>query len=187
MVSRMVLIALVSAVGGAAIGAPFAFQRGRGPAVRIMDVQARGHGRPGGILPLAVVGHTRDGCIPIVARSLQRWIIDDQGQVVLEREPLANVALVSHEPKPPADLVKGRRLANYKLLDLPLPTGLKPGQWTFNTQASPFSCDGVLGVFSWLMQQAPTGAYDIPVTIDPVLPATPDNPPAAGAQKAEAR
>ena len=183
MISRMVVIAIVSAVGGAALGAPFAFQKGRGPAVRIVDVEARGHGRPGGILPLAVVGHTRDGCIPIVARSLQRWIVDDSNQLVLEREPLANIALVAHEPKPSPDIAKGHKLANYKLLDLPLPTGLKPGEWMFNTQASPFSCDGVMGVFSWLIREAPTGAYDIPVIIDPVLPAGPSDPPAAGVQK----
>ena len=184
---RPILIASLSACIGASVMAPFAFQRGRGPAVHIVEVQARGHGRPGGILPLSIVGHTRDGCIPIVARSLQRWIVDNDNQVVLEREPLANIPLVAHEPPVPPDMAKGRKIASYKLLDLPLPTGLKPGAWTFNTQASPFSCDGVFGVFSWLQQLAPTGAYDVPVIIDPVLPAGPSDPPAAAVQKVDAK
>ncbi|MCQ8279841.1 hypothetical protein NFI95_15460 [Acetobacteraceae bacterium KSS8] len=122
-----------------------------------------------------------------MARSLERWIVNDHNEIVLEREPLANIPLVAHQPEPPAEMAAGRKLAAYKLLDLPLPTGIKPGVWTFNTQASPIYCDGIFGMFAWALGHHPEGAYDIPITIDPVLPATESNPPAAAIQKGSSK
>ena len=190
---------LLGILGGAAIGAaavaPYAFEKGRGPAIRIVRVSADGPGRPGGFLPLRVTGHVRPGCVPVIARSITRYVrvnemgVDDPSGTYRkeEKEPLANVPLVSHDPTLPASMA-GLKPLPYKVILLPLPSGMSPSDplvaspWEFNTEASPLFCDGIWGLVLSSFLPATVAAYDVPIQIVSATTATPQNPPAAAKQ-----
>jgi hypothetical protein len=164
-------------------------EHGRGPAVRLVRVVPLGPGRAGGVLPLLVDGSLRDGCIPIVARSISRWVINKDGKLQLIKEPLTNVPLVAHDTPPPKAMLASYKVDPRKIVPLFLPTGIPRDDefglpvtpWMLSTDASPLSC-GVLELLKGLMSSDVVGAHDIPIEILPPLPATPNNPAAAGDQ-----
>ena len=208
MISRRLIAPIASFVLGGMIIAPFAFQKGRGPAVRVVSITPLGPGHVGGVLPLLVDSKTRDGCIPIVARSITRWIINRDGNLQLIKEPLSNVPLVAYDPAPPHDMVPQYGFDRRKIVPLFLPGGVpdvsdfgrllihdKPfvdehgvhhaigytEPWKLETDASPMAC-GITDLITSLWHPNVIGAYDIPIEILPAVLASSGNPAAAAVQ-----
>jgi hypothetical protein len=164
-------------------------EQGRGPAITPVKIVPLGPGRAGGVLPLLVSGSTRDGCIPLVARSISRWVINPENKLQLIKEPLTNVPMVAHNPPPPADLAKQYKVDARKIVPLFLPTGIPfEGEfgrsvtpWMLSTDASPLAC-GIEEFLRGMWKPNVVGAHDIEIEILPAVSSAGSAP--AGAEQA---
>jgi hypothetical protein len=179
---RTALVAAISAVVGAALIAPIAFQTGRGPTIKHLEVTAKSHGRPGGVLMLQLKGGVQTGCIPRVSRYFAYWDEDSTGHAFATQAPLADITTMADLPPIPQKFAKLPR-ADYRGFALPLPTGLMPGDYQMMVGLSAAGCRPLSGV-----TREPVYLSNwVDVTIDPILPASSNNPPAAAIQKAPSR
>lgn len=173
---------LASAAIGAALSAcvigPIALQTGKGPLVHFISIKPLGPGRAGGVLPLLIDSKIREGCIPLVARSLTRLIMNHDGRIQTIKFPLTNAPLVTYDPVPPADLVKQYGFDHRKIVPIFLPLGLpnsddygtplmihgNPEPWRLQTDSVPSVCS--LGdLFRNTFSGQTIGARDIPVEL----------------------
>ena len=208
MLRKKVIPGLVWALLAGIVIGHLAFQKGQGPAVRVVSIKPIGPGYMNGFLPLLVDGHTRDGCIPIVARSITRIILNRQGRMQLIKEPLTNVPLVAYDPRPSSDLMLRYPFDHRKIVPLFLPNGIplvsdfgsvlvhdrqftdengvvrSPGYvepWKLQTDSAPLAC-GLLELVKGVWRPSVVGSHNIPIEILPPVLATPENPAAAAVQ-----
>jgi len=135
------LIVVGACIGTAAIVAPFSYDRGRGPDIRIQKVQSIGPAIMGQRLEIRVWGDVRPGCLVLLARSFSRWQDVGGGMRAIEKQPLANNPTVSSSPPVPDDL-KGLKPAPFSEVFVPLPNKLAPGtDWYLMGEASPLYCE----------------------------------------------